>query len=58
MILILYQTMLFILFIAIGRIGMWVGSYFGGVNYYPYQWTYFEKFYPREEIKFFWPSGA
>ena len=23
--------------------GMWVGSYFGGVNYYPYQWTYFEK---------------
>lgn len=32
--------------------GMWVGSYFGGVNYYPYQWTYFEKFYPREEIKF------
>lgn len=33
--------------------GMWVGSYFGGVNYYPYQWTYFEKFYPREEIKFF-----
>lgn len=33
--------------------GMWVGSYFGGVNYYPYQWTYFEKFYPRGEIKYF-----
>ena len=25
--------------------GMWIGSYFGGVNYYPRQWTYFEKFY-------------
>ena len=24
---------------------MWIGSYFGGVNYYPRQWTYFEKFY-------------
>lgn len=22
--------------------GMWVGSYFGGLNYYPYQYTYFE----------------
>lgn len=22
---------------------MWIGSYFGGVNYYPRQWTYFEK---------------
>lgn len=21
---------------------MWIGSYFGGVNYYPRQWTYFE----------------
>ena len=33
--------------------GMWVGSYFGGVNYSPYQWTYFEKFYPREGLQFF-----
>lgn len=33
--------------------GMWVGSYFGGVNYYPYQWTYFEKFYPRTSIEYF-----
>ena len=31
--------------------GMWIGSYFGGVNYYPRQWTYFEKFYPRDDIK-------
>lgn len=31
--------------------GMWIGSYFGGVNYYPKQWTYFEKFYPRDDIK-------
>lgn len=29
--------------------GMWIGSYFGGVNYYPKQYTYFEKFYPRTE---------
>lgn len=33
--------------------GMWIGSYFGGVNYYPRQWTYFEKFYPRDEMKHF-----
>ncbi|WP_321334937.1 two-component regulator propeller domain-containing protein [uncultured Bacteroides sp.] len=33
--------------------GMWIGSYFGGVNYYPKQWTYFEKFYPRDDIKNF-----
>lgn len=33
--------------------GMWIGSYFGGVNYYPKQWTYFEKFYPRDDIKSF-----
>ena len=33
--------------------GMWIGSYFGGVNYYPYQWTYFEKFYPRDDLKHF-----
>lgn len=33
--------------------GMWIGSYFGGVNYYPRQWTYFEKFYPRENIEKF-----
>lgn len=33
--------------------GMWIGSYFGGVNYYPYQWTYFEKFYPRDDLRHF-----
>lgn len=33
--------------------GMWVGTYFGGANYFPYQWTYFEKFYPREGLQFF-----
>lgn len=31
--------------------GMWVGSYFGGVNYYPYPYTYFEKYYPRENLR-------
>lgn len=33
--------------------GMWIGSYFGGVNYYPYPWSYFEKFYPRDNFNFF-----
>ena len=33
--------------------GMWIGSYFGGVNYCPYQWTYFEKFYPRDNLRHF-----
>lgn len=33
--------------------GMWIGSYFGGVNYCPYQWTYFEKFYPRDNFRHF-----
>ena len=33
--------------------GMWIGSYFGGVNYYPFQWTYFEKIYPREGFRDF-----
>lgn len=32
--------------------GMWVGSYFGGVNYYPYPYTYFEKYYPRENLRY------
>ena len=27
--------------------GLWIGSWFGGVNYYPPQYTYFEKFYPH-----------
>ena len=26
--------------------GVWVGTYFGGVNYYPYQYTPFNKYYP------------
>lgn len=33
--------------------GMWIGSYFGGVNYYPRQWTYFEKFYPCDALPHF-----
>lgn len=27
--------------------GIWVGSYFGGVNYYPCLYTNFEKYYPK-----------
>lgn len=29
--------------------GIWIGSYFGGVNYYPPQLTPFEKYYPTGE---------
>lgn len=27
--------------------GMWVGSYFGGINYYPKQLTCFQKYFPQ-----------
>ena len=27
--------------------GIWIGSYFGGVNYYPHSYTYFERYYPK-----------
>ena len=33
--------------------GMWIGSYFGGVNYYPQECTYFEKYYPRDDLRYF-----
>jgi ligand-binding sensor domain-containing protein/signal transduction histidine kinase/DNA-binding response OmpR family regulator len=29
--------------------GMWVGTYFGGVNYYPKQHSLFSKYYPGEK---------
>ena len=32
--------------------GMWVGSYFGGVNYYPYQWTYLRSFIRERRLNF------
>lgn len=28
--------------------GVWIGSYFGGVGYHPKQYTYFEKYYPKD----------
>lgn len=31
---------------------MWVGSYFGGINYYPHPYTYFEKYYPERDANF------
>lgn len=31
--------------------GMWIGSYFGGVAYYPQQHTYFEKVYPLTDAR-------
>jgi ligand-binding sensor domain-containing protein/signal transduction histidine kinase len=27
--------------------GIWAGTYFGGINYYARQYTYFEKFFPK-----------
>ncbi len=27
--------------------GVWIGSYFGGINYYPHSYTYFERYYPK-----------
>lgn len=32
--------------------GMWIGSYFGGVNYYPYPYTLFEKYIPNSSQVF------
>ena len=32
--------------------GMWIGSYFGGVNYLPFPYTLFEKYYPHGEVSF------
>ena len=29
--------------------GIWVGSYFGGINFYPSPYTYFEKYYPTSD---------
>lgn len=29
--------------------GMWIGSYFGGVNYFPRQYSFFNKVYPNTE---------
>lgn len=29
--------------------GIWVGSYFGGINFYPNPYTYFEKYYPTSD---------
>lgn len=31
--------------------GMWVGTYFGGVNYMPFQYTPFQKYYPLNDGK-------
>ena len=29
--------------------GIWIGTYFGGVNYYPPQYSPFKRFYPRND---------
>ncbi len=31
--------------------GIWIGSYFGGINYYPKQYTHFEKIYPQAGMR-------
>ncbi|WP_350340309.1 two-component regulator propeller domain-containing protein [Paraflavitalea speifideaquila] len=30
--------------------GIWAGTYFGGVNYYPHQYTSFQKFFPDNTL--------
>ena len=37
--------------------GIWIGSYFGGVNYYPRSYTHFEKYYPKGEENSLHGSG-
>lgn len=32
--------------------GMWIGSYFGGINYLPFPYTLFEKYYPHGEVSY------
>lgn len=33
--------------------GIWIGSYFGGINYLPKEYSYFEKYYPRDDLRNF-----
>lgn len=33
--------------------GIWIGSYFGGVNYYNKKFSFFKKYYPRDDLKYF-----
>ena len=33
--------------------GMWIGTFFGGVNYYPPRYTGFDKFWPHDDTRFF-----
>jgi len=30
--------------------GIWAGTYFGGINYYPHQFTRFEKYFPQDQV--------
>jgi ligand-binding sensor domain-containing protein/signal transduction histidine kinase len=29
--------------------GIWAGTYFGGINYYPHQFTRFKKYFPKDQ---------
>ncbi|MGM9767401.1 MAG: two-component regulator propeller domain-containing protein [Candidatus Cryptobacteroides sp.] len=33
--------------------GIWIGTFFGGVNYYPPRYTRFDKYWPHDEYRFF-----
>ncbi|MGM9789636.1 MAG: two-component regulator propeller domain-containing protein [Candidatus Cryptobacteroides sp.] len=33
--------------------GMWIGTFFGGVNYYPPRNTRFDKYWPHDDTRFF-----
>ena len=32
--------------------GIWIGSYFGGLNYLPFPYTLFEKYYPHGDVSY------
>lgn len=33
--------------------GIWIGSYFGGVDYYNKKFSFFKKYYPHDDLKYF-----
>ncbi|RFM27032.1 sensor histidine kinase [Deminuibacter soli] len=38
--------------------GVWAGTYFGGLSYYPKQYTYFEKFFPSHDTHALWGNAV
>lgn len=38
--------------------GVWAGTYFGGVSFYPRQYAYFEKYFPSREVHGLWGNAV